>query len=558
MGMKSENGIPYPPESRENEKLQFMLKVSASLYQYLDIDELILHIIGLIKEMMDIEAVSVILHDEKSDEFIFRWVEDERLNAETKLSASRFPRDRGIAGSVFACGNPEIILDVENDSRHYKKIDSETGCQTCSMIAVPLKKKDKKIGVLQVLNKKGGNFDEKDLELLSSIAPIIAMALDNALMYAELQSSYQNLQIMDRLKDDQIKNTQAENLRLREAIESRYKFDRIVGNSECMLEVFRLCEKVINSDITVLIEGETGTGKELIARCIHFNSPRKTKPFVSQNCGGIPDTLLASELFGHKRGAFTGAIADKKGLFESADSGTIFLDEVAEMSPAMQISLLRAIQEGEVKPLGADYHKKVNVRVISATNRHLEDCVKKGTFREDLFYRMNVFTVKLPRLRERTGDIPLLVHHFIRKFNEKHRRHIKGIERDALQCLEAHPFHGNVRELENEIERAVAMAEEGGMIGIDQLSDRIKGALPSLASWIQAKGSLREQVENLEKSILLRKMDEYEGNKSKIARELGLSRYGLAKKMQRYRLKFGSLIFWLLGLYSNVNLIAIS
>jgi len=530
------NRISPPAHEYENQMLDVLIKISASLHQYLNVDELILNIIGLIKEMMNIEAVSVILYDQKTDEFVFRWVQDERLNAETKLNATRFPSDRGIAGTVFGSGRAEIVPDVACDPRHFKQVDQQTGCRTRSMIAVPLEKKERRIGVLQVLNKKEGRFDEKDLALLSSIAPIVAMALDNARMDGELQDSYTELQIADRLKDDLIRNAREENLRLRQEIESRYRFDQIIGNSDCMLDVFRLCEKVIRSDITVLIEGETGTGKEVIARCIHFNSHRKDKPFVSQNCGGIPDSLLASELFGHRRGAFTGAIADKKGLFEIADGGTVFLDEVAEMSTVMQTALLRVLQEGEIKPLGADYHKKVNVRVISATNQHLEDCVNKGTFREDLFYRMNVFTIHLPPLRERTGDIALLARHFVKKFNRKHKRDIDGIRADALQCLQSYPFHGNVRELENEIERAHAMTEDGETIGIAQLSDKIKGFCEPHFPPLEASGSLKEQVESLEKSLLLRKMEEYGGNKSQIARALGLSRYGLLKKMQRYGL----------------------
>ena len=302
----------------ENGMLRVLLEVSQSLYQHLRIDDLILHIIRQVKNMMAVEAVSVILHDEKKDEFVFRWVDDERLTAETRLNAYRFPSHQGIAGSVFSSGKPELISDVSKDPRHFKSVDAKTNCQTRSMIIIPLQKKEKRIGLLQVLNKKEGVFDEKDLSLLSSVAPIMAMALDNAMMYGELRESYNELQITDKLKDDLIKHAREENLRLRQEIESRYRFDQIIGNSDSMLKVFRLCEKVINTDITVLIEGETGTGKELIARCIHFNSPRKEKPFVSQNCGALPDTLLESELFGHKRGAFTGAIADKKGLFEIA------------------------------------------------------------------------------------------------------------------------------------------------------------------------------------------------------------------------------------------------
>ncbi len=231
-----------------------------------------------------------------------------------------------------------------------------------------------------------------------------------------------------------------------------------------MIDLFKLCEKVIDLDITVLIEGETGTGKELIARCIHYNSPRKNRAFVSQNCGGVPETLLTSELFGHKKGSFTGAVADKKGLFEIADGGTIFLDEVGEMSPVMQTSLLRVLQDGEVRPLGADYHKTVNTRVISATNRNLEEEVAKGKFREDLLYRLNVFTIKVPPLRERTGDICLLANHFAKKYSQKIDSSPKGLSPEALHCLEAYPFPGNVRELENEIERAVALAQDVGLI----------------------------------------------------------------------------------------------
>ena len=520
----------------ENKMLRVLLNVSQSLYQFLNIDDLIVHIIHLIKEMMAVEAVSVMLHDDSNDEFVFRWAEDERLTPETKLKTFRFPSDQGIAGRVFSSGKPELILDVTKDPSHFKRIDTQTNCQTKSMIAVPLEKKEKKIGVLQVLNKKEGIFDEKDLSLLSSIAPIIAMALDNAMMVAELKESYHELQITDKLKDDLLKQSQEENIRLRQAIESRYRFDRIIGISDAMMNVFRLCEKVMNTDITVLIEGETGTGKELIARCVHFNSPRKDKPFVSQNCSGIPETLLASELFGHKRGAFTGAYADKKGLFETAHGGTIFLDEVAEMSTAMQASLLRTLQEGEIKPLGADYTKKVDVRVISATNQDLEACVREGKFREDLIYRLNVFTVKLPPLRERTGDIPILVNHFIQKFNQKHHRNVKGISGETLRFLEAYPFTGNVRELENEMERAVAMAEDGRRIETAHLTSKITKTQKALVSRTETPGTLKEKVENLEKSLLKQMIDEHQGNKTKIAKALGLSRYGLMKKMQRYGL----------------------
>jgi Nif-specific regulatory protein len=303
-----------------------------------------------------------------------------------------------------------------------------------------------------------------------------------------------------------------------------------------MLRVFRLCERVIDSDITVLVEGDTGTGKELIARTIHFNGARKDNPFVSQNCGGIPDTLLASELFGHKRGSFTGAIRDKKGLFEIAHGGTVFLDEVGEMSPAMQTSLLRVLQEGEIKPLGSDLSKKVDVRVISATNKNLEKELQEGRIREDLFYRLSVFSIRLPPLRERVGDIPVLANHFVTKFAKKTKKPVKGLSREALDALSAYSFPGNVRELENEIERAVAMVTDGNLIELSNLSGKIRETSVGGIHGVQLRHSLKEMVETLEKSVLVEKLREHRGNKSRVAKELGLSRNGLMKKMQRYGL----------------------
>ncbi len=486
--------------------------------------------------MMNAEAVSVILHAEATDELIFCWAEDEPSEIAMKLQEIRFPVNYGITGSVFTSGKPELVLNIGKDPRHYKAVDYITGFNTKSMIAVPLQKKEKTIGVLEVLNKKKGMFNEKDLTFLSILAPIISMALDNARMYGDLDKAYNELKLENKSKDSFIEHTKEENARLRQEINRRYRFDQIIGNSDQILEVFKLCEKVIDSDITVLIQGETGTGKELIARCIHYNSPRKTKSFVTQNCGGIPETLLESELFGHKRGAFTGAYSDKKGLFEIANGGTIVLDEVADMSLAMQTSLLRVLQEGEIKPVGADYGKKVDVRVISATNRNLEEDVKNGRFREDLLYRLNVFTIKLPPLRDRIGDIPILANHFITKFDQKANKGVKSLSREAIECLMAHPFQGNVRELENEIERAIAMAEDGKPIELCHLSEKIQNKRRLGSPGFKGQGTLKEMVETLEKSALSQMLEKHQGNKTTAAKELGLSRYGLIKKMQRYGL----------------------
>ena len=518
---------------RETKELASLWDITQSLYQHLNIDDLILHVIKKIKEVMQVEAVSVLLHDEEKNEFAFCWSSD-TPERQDKLDEIRFSADQGIAGSVFKSGRAEIILDVARDTRHYKRVDSTTEFETQSMIAVPLKTKKKTIGVLQVLNKVEGIFDEKDLNFLVTLAPIIAMSLDNARMYTELDIAYKELQLIDKGKDDLIKQTENEVALLRREVERHYRFDQIIGNSEQMLEVFRLCERAIDSDITVLIEGDTGTGKELIARTIHYNGPRKNRPFVTQNCGGIPDTLLASELFGHKKGAYTGALRDKKGLFEIADGSTVFLDEVAETSPAMQTSLLRVLQEGEIKPLGSELSKKVDVRLISATNKNLDAEVREGRLREDLFYRLSVFTIKLPPLRERVGDISLLANHFVNKYRKKTKKSIKGLSQEALECLSAYPFPGNVRELENEIERAMAMVEHGNLIETSNLNDKIRSVAGTTTCGVELQGSLREMVEKLEKSVLSQTLKKHRGNKTKVAKELGLSRNGLMKKMQRY------------------------
>lgn len=509
--------------------------IGKSLHKYINMDDLTLHIMNKIKESMKAEVVSIMLYNDGFDEWLF-YRADDPSGPIKKQKESRFPESHSTAESVFRSGKPQIYPKVSGEQSHKKMMEGFTLLDGKSIIAVPLQTKEKVFGVLEVMNEKNELFDDKDLFFLTTLSPIVAMALDNAKMYTELEREYKELKITDRMKDNLIKHTEAENFRLRQAIEERYRLDQIIGYSDQMLEVFRLCEKVMESDITVLVEGETGTGKELIAQCIHHNSQRKEKLFVTQNCAGIPDTLLASELFGHKRGAFTGAVSDKKGLFEIAHGGTIFLDEVAEMSATMQISLLRVLQEGEIKPLGDDYSKNVDVRIISATNKDLDDYVRTGKFREDLLYRLNVFSIKLPPLRKRAGDIPILAKYFMEKFTKKANKAILGISLPALRCLEAYPFPGNVRELENEMERAVTMARNGDFIEPQHLSEKIHNQAALVFSVIDNKGSLKQMVASLERSILSETLKNHGGNKTKVAKALGLSRNGLMKKIKRYGL----------------------
>lgn len=537
--MKTSNGLNNKSRinlNREAEELRVLLEISQTVQAYLSLNDLIYYIIKKVQEVLNAEGVSIILSDESSEEFLISWTENINKQYSAKLKELRFPRDKGIAGRVFKSRKPELILDTAADPNHFKRVDDFTGFQTRSMIAVPLKGKRDVIGVLEVLNKRSGQFDETDLDFLTTLSCIIGLALENSRIHATLDRAYKELQVIDKAKDNLIELTKEENLRLRREVEGRYRFDLIKGNSDPMLEVLRLCERAIQSDITVLVEGETGTGKELIAQCIHYNSRRKEKPFVAQNCGALPETLLASELFGYKKGAFTGAYKDKRGLFEVAHGGTIFLDEVGEMSPMMQASLLRVLQEGEIKPLGAELSKKVDVRVISATNRSLANDVQEGNFREDLFYRLSVFPITLPPLRERISDIPILALHFLQDFNDKHNKTIKGISPRALRCLSMYPFPGNVRELQNEIERAVAMTEDGKYIGKEHLSEKVH--TKECATQFQAvlHGTLKETVEALEKKIVTEALEKHQGNKTRVAEELGLSRFGLMKKMQRYGL----------------------
>jgi two-component system response regulator HupR/HoxA len=334
-----------------------------------------------------------------------------------------------------------------------------------------------------------------------------------------------------------------ENTRLRDELELAYNalrreaaagrekpgsFDKLVGAASGLRTAVDLARKVLDGDVTVLLLGETGTGKELFAHLIHVNGPRRAKPFVAQSCGALPDTLLESELFGHARGAFTGAVGERKGLFEEADGGTIFLDEVGETSPAMQLRLLRVLQEGEVLRVGGAATRRVDVRVIAATNADLDADVAAGRFRRDLYYRLNVFPIRLPPLRERAEDIAALAEHFLRQACRRARRAVPAVGPEALPLLRGYPWPGNVRELENEIERAVALADDGRSLGPAHLSERIAagdGAATSVRT-------LNDAVEALKRRMIEDALREC-GSKTRAAERLGLTRQSLQQMLRR-------------------------
>jgi two-component system, NtrC family, response regulator PilR len=328
-----------------------------------------------------------------------------------------------------------------------------------------------------------------------------------------------------------------DNVVLRDEIKGRYKLDRLLGKSPPMQRVFDVLRKIATTRTSVLLIGESGTGKELAARALHELSQRADRPFVAVNCGAIPETLLESELFGHVKGSFTGANADKQGLFEAAHNGTLLLDEVAELPVAMQVKLLRVLQERRVKPVGGVSEREIDVRIVAATNRDLETEVEKGTFRQDLFYRLNVIQLRLPPLRERREDIPLLVDHFVRKFSAEHGRKVGGADPDAMSALIAYHFPGNVRELENLIERAVTLAA-GDRLALDAfptLSGLSAAPVPLAAGTAlpDAGLDLERVVEDFERSIIIGALDRTGGNRTEAARLLGVSfrslRYRLSK-----------------------------
>ncbi|MEE9189909.1 MAG: sigma-54 dependent transcriptional regulator [Candidatus Neomarinimicrobiota bacterium] len=328
-----------------------------------------------------------------------------------------------------------------------------------------------------------------------------------------------------------------ENVYLKREVEKQFTFDTVIGESPAIKKVLDLAKKVVHTDTTVLLTGETGTGKDVIARVIHFNSPRKDEMFIAQNCSALPDTLLESELFGHVKGAFTDAVDDKKGLFKIADNGTVFLDELADTSQAFQQRLLRVLQSGEFHPLGSEQVVKVDVRVISATNRDLTAAMQQGQFREDLYYRLNVFPIHIPPLRERIEDVPLLADYFLKKSSVKLGKKCQGLSSEAIAYLLSLEYPGNVRELENLIERALVLVDEEVQIGKEhfRVDDFFQNQHQPQAD--SQYSSLKQATEALEKDQIIRILSRYNHNISKTASVLGLSRPGLYKKMKRYSIE---------------------
>ena len=327
----------------------------------------------------------------------------------------------------------------------------------------------------------------------------------------------------------EVRDLHLENRILRRELQRDYNYTNIIGKSAAIAQIFDMIKAVADTDSTVLISGNSGTGKELVAKALHYNSKRSNKPFIALNCGAISENLIESELFGHKKGAFTGAISDKEGFIKAAEAGTLFLDEISEMPPQLQVKLLRAIQEKEYTPVGTTVSLPVNVRFIASTNRNLLEYVNQGKFREDLFYRLNVVDIHLPSLKEREGDIPLLADFFLDKYRKQMNKNIKGISNDAMRALMNHEWKGEIRELENVIERAVIFCNED-FINVKNLPAQFQSATEP--SEYSPSGSLDESVKRFEKEIIIRALEANEFNKEKTADTLQVGLSTLYRKMK--------------------------
>ncbi len=498
------------PEGED--RLLALYRISQIINSIRDIDELLTNLMDLVNVELKAQRGLIFLLDEGTNRLdlrVARNVDRETVEDATKIS-------RKVVREVLRGGQPIISSDAANDSR-FKDNKSVILNGIKSLLCVPLKIKEKVIGTIYVDSCISSNiFSAQDLKFLTSLANQAAIAIENARLHHRLRKECEYL---------------------REEVRTKYHYENIIGNSVKMQKVYETLEKVIRSSATVLIYGESGTGKELIARAIHYNGERRTKKFVAQNCSALPEQLLESELFGHVKGAFTGAVKDKKGLFEIADGGTFFLDEISEMSPNLQAKLLRVLEDGQIRKVGGVEARRVDVRIIAATNKDLGQQVKEEKFREDLYYRLNVVKIDLPPLRERKEDIPLLANHFLKKYSLQNSKEITGFTEEAMELLTLYHWPGNVRELENEVERAVVLTTNQSIISAEVLSQRLKKSLKPTK--IPFKGeSLKRMMDDVERRLLKEALEKNNWNRTKTAKALGLSRQALIKKLSKYSLKY--------------------
>ncbi len=461
---------------------------------------------------------------------VARNIDQESLRGE-ELSLSR-----SIAERAARSGEPVITVDAAEDGRFAEAL-SVSHLRLRSVLAVPLVLKGRIVGTIYVDHRlRQGVFGDTEVRLIQDLTDQAAIAIENARLLAENRQRQDEIARLNEQLEARLESQEAELQEVREELRSsrnalklQYEYKNIIGRTPRMMELFRLLDRVTETELPVVIQGESGTGKELVARAVHHNGRRSSGAFVSENCAAIPETLLESVLFGHVKGAFTGADRERKGLFEVASGGSLFLDEVGEMSAAMQTKLLRVLQNGEVRRVGGTRTRSTNARILAASNKDLAKLVAEGTFREDLFYRLNVIKIEIPPLRDRREDIPLLVDHFLGKHSAAPDE--QRVSTEAMASLLGYAWPGNVRELENEIMRAAALA--GAIIRSEDLSPHVSSGVP-LTLNDPDDLNMRARVEHLERDLIKRALDRTGGNKAHAANLLGLSRYGLLKKVKRF------------------------
>jgi Nif-specific regulatory protein len=492
---------------RENRILSALLEVSKVLNSSFELEKNLSRTMHVLGDFLEMERGSVFLLDNNTKEL--KIVAAHGLTKE-QIERGKYRIGEGIVGRVLERGSPMVIPNVGEEPLFLNKTGSRIGRNGISFLCVPIKFKNDSIGVLSAdrIFKDRAITVDKDIRVLEIVASIIAQ-------YVILWKHY--------------KESEQERESLKLELKSRYSLPNIIGSSDKMQAVFEAVHRVAHSKATVLLYGESGTGKELVAKAIHYMSPRAKWPFVKFNCASIPEGLLESELFGHEKGAFTGAITARKGRFELANGGTILLDEVGDLPINLQPKILRVLQEREFERVGGERTIKVDVRLIAATGRNLEELVSKGKFREDLYYRLNVVPIFMPALRERKEDVSLLIEHFLTRFNEENKKDV-SISPEALGVLVDYNWPGNVRELENTIERLVVMS---GRNTIKPSDLPINLRLPPPKDLLQ-KESLKVGIEDIEKSMLLDALKKTGWVQAKAARVLGLTPRQIGYKIKKY------------------------
>ncbi|HEY8461459.1 MAG TPA: nif-specific transcriptional activator NifA [Blastocatellia bacterium] len=496
----------------KSKRLTALLEVSQALGSTLDTRAAVEKVLEILDRELGMKRGAIALLEGEGDlkiQYAYGLSEGERQRGRYKV-------DEGVTGKVVASGRPIVVPQVSKEPLFLHRTRKRSPDKEESFICVPIKDRRKTIGALSITYpyKQNRNYEDS-VQLLTIVTSMISQSLRLA-------------QLVERERAQ----LQDENALLKRELQQKYDFRNIVGTSKEMRDVYEQIAQVAPSGATVLIRGESGTGKELVAHAIHYNSPRSSKPFVKVNCAALPESLIESELFGHEKGAFTGAVARKRGRFELAEGGTLFLDEIGDLSPAMQVKLLRALQEREFERVGGTETIKVNVRLITATNVDLEQAVSDGRFRSDLYYRLNVFSIYLPPLRERKTDILLLADHFLEKYGGQNGKRIKRISTPAIDMLMTYHWPGNVRELENVIERATLVCE-GNVIHGYHLPPTLQTAE---GSGTVTKMSLDQAVGAFEKDLIQDALKTSRGNRARAARLLDTTERILGYKVKKYEI----------------------